>query len=219
MTRYKYQELFSGIAGMSADLRKKTVTIIGVGGLGTVVAEMLHREGIQLRIIDMGRIELVDIQRQALYCEEEDNKFKAKVVKKRLEEIDSKGKVKTFHEELEKDNLFLLDSADMIIDCSNNLETMSMVGNYVKKKIPLINCKYAGSEGAIFISDKKHLFKEVVDKVKIGEIKDVGALNATTHLAAGIIVSQALKSLVNEKLTDNFIIFDVWKDNIRRVHI
>ncbi|NQU97956.1 ThiF family adenylyltransferase [Candidatus Woesearchaeota archaeon] len=217
--RYKYQELFPGIGEKNKELRNKVVMIIGAGGLGSTVAEMLHREGIPLRIVDKGRIELPDLQRQALYTEGQDNKFKAKEMKKRLEEIDAKTKVKTFHEELEKDNLFLLDSADIIIDCTNDLEIMKMIGDYVKKKTPLINCKYAGSNGAIFISDKKHLFSKVADKIKIGDIMEKGIINATIHLAAGIIVSQALKILVGEKITDNFIVFDVWKDQIRRVGI
>jgi len=219
MNRYDFQELFKGIGAKSAYLRKKNVMIIGAGGLGTVVADMLHREGVQLRIVDKGRVELPDIQRQTLYIEDDNNRFKAKQVKKRLEIIDAKNSVKTFHEELVKDNLFLLDSADVIIDCSNDLETMKMIGDYVKKKTPLINCKYAGSNGAIFISGKKHLFKKVVDKIKIEDIENEGIINATVHLAAGIIVSQALKTLVGEKITDNFIVFDVWKDQIRRVGI
>lgn len=219
MTRHEFQEKFEGIGKKSSDLRKKSVMIVGAGGLGSVVADMLHREGVQLRIVDKGRVELPDLQRQALYLDEDDNKFKAKQIKKRLETVDSKNKVRTFHEELVKDNLFLLDSADAIVDCSNDLEIMAMVGNHVKKKIPLISCKYAGSKGAIFNSGKKHLFKEVVDKIKVGDIADNGIVNATVHMAAGVVAAQVMKILVGEKITDHFILFDVWKDQIRRVNI
>jgi molybdopterin/thiamine biosynthesis adenylyltransferase len=218
MMKFKYQERVSEIGKKAEELRTKTVTVIGLGGLGTVVAEMLTREGINLRIIDKGRVELADLQRQTLFLEEDDNKFKAKQAKKRLEDINPKTTIKTFHEELVDSNVFLVDS-DLIIDCSNDLDTMKLVANYVKKKMPLVNCKYGGCQGAIFISDKKYLFSKVVDKIKIPEIKKEGILNATTHLAAGIIVSQAIKTLVGEKITDNFIVYDVWKDNIRRVSI
>ena len=219
MNRYEFQEKFEHIGKKSSDLRKKNIMIIGIGGLGSVVADMLHREGIHLRIVDKDRIEISHLQRQTLYLEEDDNKFKAKQVKKRLESVDPKNKVRTFHEELVKDNLFLVDSSDIIIDCTNDLKIMTMVGNHVKKKIHLINCKYAGSQGAIFISGKKHLFKEVADKVKVGDIEDKGIINATIHLAAGMIVSQTIKILVGENITDNFILFDVWKDQIRRISI
>lgn len=219
MNRYKFQEKFEGIGSKSRKMRKKTVMIVGIGGLGSIVADMLHREGINLRIVDKGRIELPDLQRQTTYFEEDDNKFKAKQIKKRLEVVNSKGSIKIFHEELTKDNAFLLDSADVVVDCSNNLETMKVVGDHVKKKIPLMNCKYSGSEGAIFISNKKHLFKEVIDKIKVGDIKEKGSISATTHLAAGIIVANVLKTLVGEKITDNFIVFNVWNDQIRRIHL
>ncbi|MBU0666738.1 MAG: ThiF family adenylyltransferase [Nanoarchaeota archaeon] len=219
MNRYKYQEKFKNIGEKGSEMRKKKVIIVGVGGLGSVVSEMLHREGVNMKIVDKGRIEMPDLQRQAVYKEEDDNRFKAKQIKKRLEMINSENKVKTFHEELVEENLFLLDDVDVVVDCSNELATMKMIANYIKKKTHLINCKYAGSQGAIFISNKKHLFKTVLDKVKIGDIKDEGIINAGIHVAAGIIVAQVLKILVGEKLTDNLIVYDVWKDQVRRVNI
>ena len=118
-----------------------------------------------------------------------------------------------------KENIFLINSADIVIDCSNDIETMKMIANHIKKKQHLINCKYAGSEGAIFISDKKHLYNKALPKVKVGDIEEQGIINATIHLAAGIMVAQVLKILVGEKITDNLIIFNVWKDQIRRVGI
>ncbi|MAG38681.1 hypothetical protein CMO90_01205 [Candidatus Woesearchaeota archaeon] len=219
MNRYEFQELFEEIGEKSSELRKKIVMIIGSGSLGSTVSDMLHREGVPLKIVDKGRSEIKDLQHQSLYLEEDDNKFKVKQIKKRLEPINTKNKIRTFHEDLVEDNLFLLDSVDIIIDCSNDLETMKMVGNYVKKKTQLINCKYAGSKGTIFISNRKHYFKDVVEKIKIGDINKEGLINSTVHLAAGIIVSQALKILVGEKITDNFILFDVWKDSVRRISI
>ena len=220
MARYDNQEKFEGIGDKSGELREKTIMIVGVGGLGSVVADMLHREGLNIRIIDKGRIKLEDMQRQTIYTIEDENRFKAKQIKKQLEEINPKNTVKTFHEELNNHHLFLLDKADIVIDCSNNLKTNKMIGDYIKKKKPLITCKYAGSEGVIFISDRKHYFKDVLKKFeKVGDIKKKGAISAAPHLAAGIIVSQALKTLVGQEITDNLITFDVWKDRVRRVSI
>ena len=217
--RFKYQELFSEIGSKAKDLRKKTVMIIGAGSVGSVVAEMLHREGINIRIVDMGRVNADSIQNEALYLLEDDNKFKAKQVKKRLESIDDKNQVKTFHEELSEDNLFLLDSADLVIDCSNDFKTMKMVGNHIKKKNFLISCKHSGSKGFIFISDKKYYLKEVFDKIKLDEVKKDGFISPVSYLAGAIIVAHALKTLVGAKISDNFISFDVWKDQIRRINI
>ncbi len=220
MSRHKYQALFKAIGEKSAELRKKTIMIIGAGGLGSTIADMLHREGLCLRIVDKDRIYFEEIQRLSLYEEDDENKFKAKQIKKRLEMVDFKNKVRTFHEELEKENAFLLDSADLVIDCSNNLETMTLVGTHAKKKISLISCKYSGSEGAIFISNKKHNYKEVADKFeKIKDIETNGIINAACHFAAGIIVSQALKILVGESAEDNFITFDVWDNKVKKTKL
>ena len=219
MSRYENQERFEGFNGKTSDLKKKTVMIIGVGGLGSTIADMLNREGVPLRIVDKGRVLEADLQRQSAFLQEDDTKFKAKQIKKRLETVSEKNNVKIFHEDLVKENMFLINSADIVMDCSNDSETMKLIADHVKKKQHLINCKYAGSEGAIFISDKKHLYKKILNKIKVGDIKNKGVINATVHLAAGIMVAQVLKILVGEKITDNLIIFNVWKDQIRRVGI
>jgi molybdopterin/thiamine biosynthesis adenylyltransferase len=220
MTRYTFQEKFVEIGDKAADMRKKTVMIIGAGGLGSTVADMLHREGINIRVVDKGRILIDELQRQSLYEEDEDSKFKAKQIKKKLENVNFKNKVRTFHEELVKENAFLMDSADVVIDCSNNLETMELVGKYVKKKISLISCKYAGSEGVIFISGRKHYYKDVTDKMaKVGNIEEKGIINAGIHFAAGIIVSETLKSLLGKETSDNLITYNIWDNKIRKSNL
>jgi molybdopterin/thiamine biosynthesis adenylyltransferase len=210
--RFELQE-----KALGKNIRDKTIMIIGIGGLGSVVAEMLHREGIGIRLVDKGRVEIQELSRQTLFIEEDETKFKAKQIKKYLEDIYFKGKVKTFHEELVKENLFLLDSADVVIDCSNDQETNTLVGNYVKKKSPLITCRYSGTGGEIFISDKKKLFKDA--KFKTKPIEEVGIVNATVHFAAGLIVANSIRTLLGEKDLDNFLTFDVMKNMIRKSSI
>ncbi|MBU1974990.1 MAG: ThiF family adenylyltransferase, partial [Nanoarchaeota archaeon] len=74
--RYKYQTLFSEIGEKGQkELEKKTVTIVGVGGVGSAVAMFLARSGVNLRLVDKDRVYEDELQRQAIYTEDQINKF------------------------------------------------------------------------------------------------------------------------------------------------
>jgi molybdopterin/thiamine biosynthesis adenylyltransferase len=213
--RYQVQSNFKEIGPKGQEaLSKKIVSIVGVGGLGSVIAEMLTRAGISLRLVDMGRIELPELQRQALFKEEHDTKFKAKEIKKELEKINSTVKIRTFHEELIDRNLFLLDS-EVVIDCSGSYETGLLVAKHCYKKHSLISCRISGSVGKIFIADKGACFGCLGKEMQIGQDNEEGLINPTVHFAAAIIVTEALKILLKKPHEKNLIIFDIWKRTLK----
>ena len=62
------------------------VLIIGMGGLGCPAAEFLTRSGIgTLGIVDHDKVSLSNIHRQTLYTENDINKSKVKIAKKKIE--------------------------------------------------------------------------------------------------------------------------------------
>ena len=68
-SRYVKQILFSGIgpAGQERLLRSRA-TIVGLGALGTMIANLLARAGVgHLRLVDRDFVELNNLQRQVLY--------------------------------------------------------------------------------------------------------------------------------------------------------
>lgn len=208
--RYAKHELVEQLTGKTAELRKKTVTIIGIGAVGSVVAEMLVRVGINLRIIDRGRILEDELQRQSLFLEEDINKFKAKQAKKRLEAINADVSIKSFHEELTPQNIYLVES-DLVIDCSNTLEVSLMVDKHCfKKKIPMIYSYVAGTQGQIFIIDKKISLSQISDYVENQRISEKGIMAATLHTAAGIVGAKVAKLLLGMSHQDNMLSFDIW---------
>ena len=69
--RYSRQVLFRGIgAGGQERLRAARVAIVGCGATGSSVAQLLARAGVgTLRIIDRDYVEPSNLQRQALFDE------------------------------------------------------------------------------------------------------------------------------------------------------
>ena len=192
-----------GKEGIS-QLRGKTVTIIGIGGVGTTLAQILARNGINIRIIDKDRIYDHEMPRMTVYQNEDIGKFKAKQMKKRLEAMSTDVKIKTFHEDLKEENVFLIDS-DLVVDASNNLTTSLLINKYaVENKLPLLFCNYSGRKGNIIFVDKKanpkgpciHCIKE---ELQMPDFKEVGVYSPLTTFLAGLLASMVIKNLLGEE--------------------
>ena len=91
-----------GIVGQNKILKSK-VLIVGMGGLGCPVAEFLTRSGIgSIGIIDHDLVSLSNIHRQTLYDEKDLGKFKVKIAKKKLNNINSKTKIDVYNFKLDR---------------------------------------------------------------------------------------------------------------------
>ena len=198
-------------------LETKTVTIVGLGSIGSTVAAMLARSGVGLRLIDKGRCFIDDLSSQSLYLEEDHERFKAKQAKKYLETINAKVKVRTFHEDLSKNNVFLVD-ADVVVDLTANEEASELISDYAKKKkLPLILAMASGSQGLMATSDKGiniAKLKKSMDKLK--DVDEVGLVNPAVHMAAALIVKKIFKILLKKPYKKDVVLFDVWTDSIKR---
>ena len=201
-------------------LKTKTISIVGLSGIGITAAQILVRNGVNLRIVDKERVYEREFPRYTTYIAEDINKFKAKQAKKRLEEIDKDIKVKTFHEELTKDNVFLLE-ADVIIDASNNFKTSKIVNDYaVSKNIPLVFANHAGRKGHVLVVDRKQHPKGACvecleEELDIGTIKEQGAYGPTAMIVAALAANAAIKNILGIDNVEQLLIVDALKTEVR----
>ncbi|MFH1400298.1 MAG: ThiF family adenylyltransferase [Nanoarchaeota archaeon] len=197
-------------------LLKSTVTILGIGSVGSKVAELMVRAGVGLRLVDRDRVYEQDLIKQGVFVQDHVSKFKAKEAKKELERINAAVKVRTFHEDLSKQNIFLIDGADMVIDCSNNLDIASLLAAHCKKaKVPLITCFYSGEKAFIFHQSAKTYVDAVRSKLEKELAKDDGALGATTSICASIVTTEAFKVLLAKQPTQGLITVNAWTPSIK----
>ena len=104
MERYERQMLVKeiGTEGQKR-LGQARVLLVGCGGLGTNIANILVRAGVGfIRIIDKDRVELSNLQRQCLYDEEDaaGNLPKVEAARRVLTRINSSVEIETLAEEL-----------------------------------------------------------------------------------------------------------------------
>lgn len=137
-------------------LKKKTVLVVGAGGLGSPVSINLAMAGVgEIRICDYDDVEYSNLNRQFLHNVDRVGMNKALSAKKTLNSYNPNIKVTAFAKKLTIDNIDeIAGKADIIIDCLDNFETRYLINDYaVKKGIPVVYGSVWGFDGRLsFIS-------------------------------------------------------------------
>lgn len=212
--RHSRQEAIIGAEGQ-ARLASATVGIVGAGGLGSLAAELLCRAGVgTIIILDYDTVELSNLQRQALYEEADLGKPKALAAAEHLRRIDPAVKAIAHVKQASVATLGLLDDAELILDCTDNLQARLILNEYaMKRKVPFIYCGAVETRGMLYVVDptrkERACFSCVFEKLKsVENCEDFGVLNTTVHLAATLEVAEALKLLLGEEYTEGIVSFE-----------
>ena len=220
--RYSRQEILENIGQEGQRLlRNSTITIVGIGALGTIVLDILARAGIgKIKIIDRDIIELNNLQRQTLFNEEDLAKPKALVAKEKINIINSDIEVQAHVVDLDYDNINLLKS-DLILDCTDNIYTRFLINDYSRKND--INWIYASvikSKGMTMNITKETpcfscIFKEPTESLDTCDT--AGILNTLPYALAAIQATEAIKILTKQDYIQDLVHYDLWKNELVKI--
>lgn len=207
-------------------LAKQTVSIIGLGALGTRVSELLTRAGIKSFIlVDKDVVDITNLQRQTLYTENDLNIYKVEAAANHLLEIDSSLKIKTLIMNLNKKNISLILTSNLIIDCTDSQETKLLLNAFaVKNKIPLIYGTVLQTRGYVFnvLPGKNNPCLSCFIKKPteyLGNCEIHGILNTACSLIAAIQANEAIKILTKQSPEKSLIKADIWKNEITKIKV
>ncbi|MDR2169274.1 MAG: ThiF family adenylyltransferase [Planctomycetaceae bacterium] len=150
--RYSRQIAFFGVGVDGQDkLLASTVAIIGVGAIGSALANILCRAGIgRLRLVDRDYVELTNLQRQILFTEADVTNQQPKSIAacEYLKKVNSEIILEPVVAELNSGNIAqILDGVDLILDAVDNWETRFLINEWsVKNKITWIYAAALGSQ-------------------------------------------------------------------------
>jgi molybdopterin/thiamine biosynthesis adenylyltransferase len=124
LQRYSRQMLMPqmGVVGQERLLGSKVV-IIGCGGLGGTIGQILARAGVgELTLCDSDRVELGNLHRQLLFDEKDLGKPKAIVAGSKLMMINSQVKYHVMAGRVDAKNIEdLIRGCDLVVDATDNL--------------------------------------------------------------------------------------------------
>lgn len=122
----------------------QTITIIGVGGLGSVIAENLIHSGFQsIHLIDPDCVEITNLNRivGAYYSDAEQNRLKVEVVAQHLQRINPKAQIGAHPVGIEDESVLpiLLHSDWLVIATDNHFSRYKAQELALRFGIPLIS--------------------------------------------------------------------------------
>lgn len=182
-------------------LKNFKVCVIGCGGLGGYIIEMLARLGIgYLTVVDGDVFDETNLNRQILSDMNTLGKEKAKIAKERVKVVNPLIKVKTICTRLVEENAEdILKGHDVVVDALDNIPSRIILQNKAEElKIPLVHGAIAGWYGQVTtILPGDRTFDKLYSNDNTKGIEEkLGNPSFTPALVASIEVSEVLKLLI-----------------------
>ncbi|PRT56698.1 tRNA threonylcarbamoyladenosine dehydratase 2 [Wickerhamiella sorbophila] len=139
---------FLGETGVAC-IRKTKIVVVGAGGVGSWVATMLVRNGIgRLRVIDFDQVTLSSLNRHCCATLEDVGTSKVNCLAAYLNKVCPWVEIEPINALWTKDKTNLLDGADYVVDCIDNIDTkVDLLAYCYHNQIPVISSMGAGCKG------------------------------------------------------------------------
>jgi len=184
-------------------LKEKKVCVVGCGGLGGYIIEMLSRLGVgNITAIDGDVFDETNLNRQLLSEEALIGSSKAEAAKSRIQKVNSEVEVFAKAVFLREDNaVALVAGHDVVVDALDNISTRRILEKACSiSEIPLIHGAIAGWYGQVTtIMPGSGVFSKLYpETAEKGIETELGNPAFTPALVASIQVSETLKLLIKK---------------------
>ena len=131
LTRYQKQlAIPEWTLEMQACLSRAHVLIVGAGGLGVSVIPYLAAAGVgHLTLIDHDVVDLSNLGRQTIYRNDQVGKSKVLMAKDYVEALNPHVQVDAIPAKFSMSNYHLVQSADLVVDCTDNFDTRYLIND------------------------------------------------------------------------------------------
>lgn len=207
-------------------LRHKTVAVVGCGGLGGYIIEMLGRLGVgKIIAVDGDVFEDSNLNRQILSHTGNLGRPKALEAWERMKLVNPDVELLPVMNRIDHDNAkTILQKADMAIDALDNISGRMAIQKACEElKIPLVHGAISGWYAqitTILPGDKS--FDKIYSGLDGAEIENpLGNPSFTPALAASIEVSEALKLLIGrgELLRNKMLFMNLLNNNFEIIEL
>ena len=157
LERYARHILLKEIGGSGQlKLSNAKITMVGVGGLGSVALYYLVAAGVgKIQIVDNDLVSLSNLQRQILFKDEDLGEKKVSAAKKNLLELNPLVEISVVEDRFtQKNSSKIAAQTDLIIDGTDNFRSKALISRVAfKHRIPLVYGGLSQWEGQVCIFD------------------------------------------------------------------
>lgn len=230
--RYSRQILFPAI-GMEGQkkLGASRVAIVGMGALGTVLANHMVRAGVGfIRLIDRDFVEESNLQRQMLYDEEDAAQLlpKAIAAAKKLRKINSSIRIEPHMVDLNPENADeLLSDVHLILDGSDNFQVRYLINDVaVKYRIPWVYGAAVRARGMFtviwpYVTPCYRCLFPTPPEGRGETCDTVGVIGPIIHVVASYQAAEGLKILLGKDhhLNPHLEQFELWENEHLQIDV
>lgn len=236
LSRYHRQSILPGVgdAGQRR-LAASHAAIVGLGALGSAIAELLARAGVgTLTLIDRDVVEPTNLQRQCLYAERDLELPKAEAGARRLAEINSNLRliplVRDFSAGNAEASLSLAGAAagrpGVLLDGADNFDARYLLNDLsVKHAVPYVYGGVVGTRGMRMPVVPpagpclRCVFPDAPAPGTQPTCDTAGVLGPAVSAVAAGQASDALRILLGLPVSSVLTSFDLWTDDHRRLAV
>lgn len=206
-----------------ATLASSRVAVLGLGGLGGGVSEMLARIGVgHLTLIDGDVFEPSNLNRQLFCTEALVGTSKAGAAEKRIRAVNSTVQVTAKAQYADSGNLYeMIKGTGLVVDCLDSIPARFMLQEAAKKaRIPLVAGAIAGVTGqvtVIFPDDKGYelIYGKKEHLPAKGIESRTGNISYCALMVAALQASECVKVLLGrgDILRNKLLIMELWSNS------
>jgi adenylyltransferase/sulfurtransferase len=231
--RYSRQIRFAPIGETGQQrLQSSRVLVLGLGALGSVVADQIVRAGVGfVRLIDRDFVELSNLQRQSLFDEEDIQKNlpKAVAAEAKLRRVNSSVHIEARVDDVNPTNIedYIAD-VDLVLDALDNFETRFVVNDAcAKHRKPWIYSAAVGSYGLVMpvLPGRTPCLRCLLGNLPAPgtspTCETTGVIAPITHVIGSIQVAEALKFLTSNLDPEDIrlISYEIWSHRFQRIDV
>jgi len=210
LNRYSRQIVLKNV-GLSGQkkISSSKVFIVGAGGLGSPIVDLLCRAGVgEIGIIDYDKVSLSNLNRQTLFNSNDINKYKVKVLKQKLNKINPLVKINIFNKKIDKKNInYFISKYQIIVDASDNFETKFLLNKKsIEFKKKLIVGAISRFDGHVFVFDFKNnksaclqCFYQEKPSDEVLNCDQEGILGTSANVVGSLQANEILKIIIGTK--------------------
>ena len=202
-------------------LSQKKVCVLGLGGLGGYIVEMLSRIGVgSLTLVDGDVFDETNLNRQLFSSMNNLGSSKALEAEKRVKGINPLTKVIPVYEFIDSSNAMkIIANHDVIVDALDSIDLRKYIAKVCTElNLPLVHGAIAGWYGQVATIYPNDTTLDILypKDIKRGIEKELGNPSFTPALVASIQVSEVIKLLLNrgDLLRNSFMMIDLYTNDI-----
>ncbi len=185
-----------------------TITIVGAGGLGSIISRLLAGAGVgKLRILDPDLVSEPDLHRQIMYDRRDLKRHKATRLCQKLRLLDPRITLKAICAEINSSNAAeLLANSDLVIDAVDTFAGKLAINDAcLELGIPFLHAALSQWQGEIMFVEPGHpclrcLWREEPQDGCVGTCQDSGVIGTLPNLIGALVAHEAIKKLL--KISD-----------------